>query len=66
MAIANPLKWRKSSYSGGGTTNDCVEVAVTPTFAKIRDTKDRAGGHITLTSESFEGLVDAVSATPKS
>jgi hypothetical protein len=57
-------KWLTSSYSGNA--NDCVEVAMSTKGTKIRDTKDRAGGHIPLSSESFEGLANTISATPKS
>lgn len=31
--------WRKSSYSGEGDGNSCVEIANTPTHVAIRDTK---------------------------
>ncbi|MFF4896943.1 DUF397 domain-containing protein [Streptomyces sp. NPDC001068] len=31
--------WRKSSYSGGGDGNACVEVAPGPTHISVRDSK---------------------------
>ncbi|MDV6014074.1 DUF397 domain-containing protein [Haloechinothrix sp. LS1_15] len=34
--------WRKSSRSGGQT--NCVELALDPARARVRDTKDRDGG----------------------
>ncbi len=39
--------WTKSSYSGpnGG---DCVEVAESPNLVKVRDTKNRAAGHLSV------------------
>lgn len=43
------LKWRKSSWSGteGG---ECVEVALTPEHAYVRDSKNRHGGTIELSA----------------
>jgi hypothetical protein len=51
-------RWRTSSYSG--SANNCVEVALTKTGAKVRDTKDRASGHLELSPAGFRGLVQAV------
>ncbi|NMO36902.1 DUF397 domain-containing protein [Streptomyces sp. GMY01] len=42
-----PTTWRKSSYSGGGDGNNCVEIATSPTRAAVRDSK--APGRATLT-----------------
>jgi hypothetical protein len=58
------LIWRKSSYSGGGTTNDCVEVAfvLSDEVTYMRDSKDPAGGMIEFSAASWKGLVRAVSA----
>jgi hypothetical protein len=52
-------EWRKSSYSGG-TQNNCVEVAVRNDETRIRDTKDRAGGHLSLTAAGLQGLIRAL------
>jgi hypothetical protein len=51
--------WRKSSYSGNGN-NDCVEVALTAVDVKVRDTKDRMAGHLTLSPAGFQELVRAL------
>ncbi|MEU4668834.1 DUF397 domain-containing protein [Amycolatopsis sp. NPDC023774] len=47
--------WRKSSYS----TNDsnCVEVDTSPVEIGIRDTKDRAGGHLTLSPAAWTAFL---------
>jgi hypothetical protein len=42
--------WCKSSYSGDQT--NCVEVATGPVVG-VRDTKDRAGGMLTVSSSSW-------------
>ncbi|MET9292374.1 DUF397 domain-containing protein [Streptomyces sp. NPDC003077] len=39
--------WRKSSYSGGGGDN-CVEVAVTRAYVRVRDSKDEQIDQLTL------------------
>lgn len=43
--------WRKSSYSGNGG-QDCIEVAGDITIL-IRDTKDRAGVTLSVTSGAW-------------
>ncbi|MEU3347366.1 DUF397 domain-containing protein [Streptomyces sp. NPDC006700] len=52
--------WRKSSYSGPGDGNDCVEIATSPTHIAVRDSKTPAGGIVTLPVEVFVGFLDAV------
>lgn len=36
------LKWQKSSFSGGGEGNDCLELASTPTLTALhlRESED--------------------------
>ncbi|MFI6277437.1 DUF397 domain-containing protein [Streptomyces sp. NPDC050988] len=34
-----PITWRKSSYSGAGTNEDCCEVGFLPSEVRIRDSK---------------------------
>ncbi|MFJ9782306.1 DUF397 domain-containing protein [Amycolatopsis sp. NPDC101161] len=45
--------WRKSSYSG---EDKCVEVALGPA-AKIRDTKDRTGGTLEISTRSWDAFL---------
>jgi len=47
-------QWCKSSYSGGG--NDCVEVALHPAHAGLRDSKDVAGEALWLSARSWQEL----------
>ncbi|WP_326569605.1 DUF397 domain-containing protein [Amycolatopsis rhabdoformis] len=51
-------EWRKSSYSGAN--NNCVEAAVTAAGAGIRDTKDRAAGHLTATRDGWSAFLAEV------
>jgi hypothetical protein len=54
-------EWRTSRYSG---EDNCVEVALGP-VAKIRDTKDRAGGALEISTRSWDALlVDLCRPTP--
>lgn len=50
--------WRKSSYSGGQT--NCVEIALAPEAARLRDTKAREHGHLELPTEAWRSLLDRV------
>ncbi|MFD9705223.1 DUF397 domain-containing protein [Lentzea sp. NPDC059081] len=38
--------WRKSSRSGGGSGGNCVEVALTGSGARVRDSKNRANSSV--------------------
>ncbi|WP_327035992.1 DUF397 domain-containing protein [Micromonospora ureilytica] len=50
-------RWRKSTKSGGNGGN-CVEVADNlPGVVLVRDTKDRDGGTLTFSAQSWRGFV---------
>ncbi|MFI5588318.1 DUF397 domain-containing protein [Amycolatopsis sp. NPDC051758] len=51
--------WRKSTYSGEET--NCVEVRLAA-VSQIRDTKDRAGGTLSVTTRSWEALLSGLGA----
>lgn len=48
--------WRKSSWSGG-SNGGCVEVARTSDSVLIRDTTNRAAGHIDVTPEAWQAFI---------
>lgn len=50
--------WRKSSYSGGSSSN-CVEVGSNGDVA-VRDTKNRDGGTLRFTADSWSAFTAAV------
>lgn len=54
--------WRKSSRSGTGNTGgeNCVEVARLPEAIGVRDSKNPAGGTLSLSTESFATLLTRV------
>jgi hypothetical protein len=53
ITLSEPLVWRKSSRSGSAGDN-CVEVATAPDGScAVRDSKDREGPVLRLTSEQW-------------
>lgn len=46
-------RWRKSSRSGGGDDNACVEVAIVRAAVGVRDSKDRGGSHLVFTNPAW-------------
>ncbi|MGH1555739.1 DUF397 domain-containing protein [Streptomyces sp. L7] len=60
MATLN--NWQKSSFSGGGEGNACVELAATPTTIHLResDTPDTA---LTTTPTPLAQLLQAIRKT---
>ncbi|GGN83433.1 hypothetical protein GCM10011579_072220 [Streptomyces albiflavescens] len=58
-----PNTWRKSSYSGPGDGDSCVEIATTPTHISIRDSKTPARTPLTFPAGAFTTFIDALKAT---
>ncbi|WP_406354737.1 DUF397 domain-containing protein [Streptomyces sp. NBC_00658] len=52
--------WRKSSYSGPGDGNECVEIANSPTHTAIRDSKTPAKATLTFPTGAFSPFIDAL------
>ncbi len=52
--------WRKSSYSGPGDGNECVEIAPSPTHVSVRDSKTPTRGTFTVPAEVFAAFVGGV------
>lgn len=57
-----PDNWRKSSYSGSGDGNACVEVANNRTLIAIRDSKDPDYGTLIFPAGAFATFVETVKA----
>lgn len=51
-------RWFKSTYTQ--EAGQCVEVAVTSDAVGVRDTKDRASGHFTVSAAAWAAFVDHV------
>ena len=58
--MKTPDNWRKSSYSGEGDGNDCVEIANSPTHVAVRDTKTPARATLTVPAGAFTALIEAL------
>ncbi|EDY54879.1 MULTISPECIES: DUF397 domain-containing protein [Streptomyces] len=56
--------WRKSSYSGGGDGNNCVEIATHRTHISIRDSKTPTRATLTLPTPTFTTFINALKNTP--
>ncbi|WP_190018467.1 DUF397 domain-containing protein [Streptomyces lucensis] len=56
--------WKKSSFSGGGEGNDCVEVADLDTHIAVRDSKDPARTPLTFPTTAFAPFLQALKGTP--
>ncbi|MEU6535011.1 DUF397 domain-containing protein [Streptomyces sp. NPDC047000] len=55
--------WRKSSHSGPGDGDSCVEIADSPTHVGIRDTKNRSCGTLTFPATVFALFLDTLKST---
>ncbi|MEU8993420.1 DUF397 domain-containing protein [Streptomyces caniferus] len=51
------LSWHKSSYSGQGNGNECVEVAPTPSVIHIRDSKNPHGPQLHLRPAAWSAFI---------
>ncbi|WP_189145508.1 DUF397 domain-containing protein [Streptomyces lacrimifluminis] len=58
--MTTPDNWRKSSYSGSGDGNACVEIANTPTRIAVRDSKTPARATLTFPVGAFAPFVEAL------
>ncbi len=58
--MAAPDGWRKSSYSGPGDGNACVEIAARPTHVRIRDSKAPTRATLTFPAGAFVTFVEAL------
>ncbi|WP_067793427.1 DUF397 domain-containing protein [Actinomadura formosensis] len=50
-------RWRKSSRSTEGTSEQCVELAQLPSGIGLRDSKAPNAGHLVLSSQAFATLI---------
>lgn len=52
--------WWKSSYSGSGDGNACVEIGNFRTGIAVRDSKTSARATLTFSTDAFAPFVDAL------
>lgn len=58
--MGSPRNWRKSSYSGPGDGNSCVEIAHDPARVAVRDSKAPARATLTFPTGAFSTFVKAL------
>ncbi|MBQ0886275.1 DUF397 domain-containing protein [Streptomyces sp. RM72] len=52
--------WRKSSYSGEGDGNECVEIATSTTHVAVRDSKAPARATLSFPCAAFTHFLTAM------
>ncbi|MCN9243011.1 DUF397 domain-containing protein [Streptomyces sp. RY43-2] len=62
--MRTPDNWRKSSYSGPGDGNSCVEIATTRALVAIRDSKDPAQGALAFPPAGFTLFIESLKNAP--
>jgi hypothetical protein len=55
-----PDTWRKSSYSGPGDGDSCVEIAHRDTHIAVRDSKTPTRATLAFPTAAFAAFVDAL------
>ncbi|GAB3666559.1 hypothetical protein GCM10027589_31800 [Actinocorallia lasiicapitis] len=54
------INWRKSSHTGGGNDEACVEIAGRPHKVWVRDSKNPEAGRLELSRKHFANLLTHV------
>ncbi|MFS4109280.1 DUF397 domain-containing protein [Streptomyces sp. NPDC004690] len=62
--MAAPITWWKSSYSGPGDGDSCVEIATSPSRTAVRDSKVPARAILTFPAGVFTTFVEALKTAP--
>ncbi|GAA2568041.1 MULTISPECIES: DUF397 domain-containing protein [Streptomyces] len=55
--MTTPDNWFKSSYSGGGDGNNCVEIATSTSHVAVRDSKAPARATLAFPRAAFTRLL---------
>ncbi|WP_320782169.1 DUF397 domain-containing protein [Streptomyces sp. CRN 30] len=58
--MATSVTWKKSSYSGGGDGNACVEIADLGVHIAVRDSKIPARAALTFRGSSFTAFLHSL------
>ncbi|MBG0853144.1 DUF397 domain-containing protein [Streptomyces spinoverrucosus] len=64
--MTTPDNWRKSSYSGGGDGNNCVEIADRRTHIAVRDSKAPTKSLLCFPAGAFRPFLEALKNEPYS
>jgi hypothetical protein len=60
MSDSQVIKWRRSSHSGGGNDDLCVELTRVAGRVWVRDSKDPDGDRLEFGRRTFAGLLTRV------
>ncbi|MFE9167920.1 DUF397 domain-containing protein [Streptomyces kebangsaanensis] len=60
--MSTPTQWKKSSFSGGGEGNDCVEIANVHPRIAVRDSKAPARATLSFPAGAFTSFIEALKA----
>ncbi|MFK4799240.1 DUF397 domain-containing protein [Streptomyces sp. MPA0124] len=58
--MTESMHWRKSTYSGGGDGDTCVEIAESDTHIAIRDSKAPTRATLSVPAPAFTAFVEGV------
>ncbi|MEV6112063.1 DUF397 domain-containing protein [Streptomyces sp. NPDC052109] len=61
--MTTPSIWRKSSHSGGGEGNACVEAANRHTHTAVRDSKTPARATLAFPATAFAPFIEALKSS---
>ncbi|MEU2981912.1 DUF397 domain-containing protein [Streptomyces hirsutus] len=61
--MIRPGTWQRSSFSGSGDGNNCVEIATLPARIAIRDSKRPTHGPLSFPAGAFANFVATLKAT---
>ncbi|MFJ8538574.1 DUF397 domain-containing protein [Streptomyces sp. NPDC093591] len=63
--MTTPENWRKSSHSGSGDGNNCVEIANLHTRVAMRDSKAPAQGTLSFPAGTFTAFISSLELDPR-
>ncbi|MFG3245135.1 DUF397 domain-containing protein [Streptomyces sp. NPDC048187] len=63
--MPTPIQWQKSSYSGSGDGNACVEVALDHPLISVRDSKTPTRAVLTFPAPAFTAFLTALRNPPR-
>jgi hypothetical protein len=56
------VAWRKSTYSGGSSGGECVEIAIVEQTGMIRDSKNADGGKLAFRKAALQLFIRSATA----
>ncbi|MCT7352078.1 DUF397 domain-containing protein [Streptomyces sp. 15-116A] len=63
--MPTPDIWQKSSYSGSGDGNNCIEIACSPARISIRDSKVPTHAPLSFPHSAFISFLQTLKTAPQ-